>query len=282
MSASGFLPSITPKFISRDCTFINQNSTTWFVVHFTGGTPNLQSLYNYWLSQCGVGSNSHYGIERYDNANARAGDIWQFVQHYDGACANCCLESGHAPFLPNANLNVHTISVECINPDTGNNGEMPQAQFDALVYLIKTVCQQEGIPTDKYYEWWNDYETSHDWADGNGGVIKHRCIAPHNRRMCPGTPYYSNSSTSMQAVMDAVNGSGGTSKGNYMDWGSHTNEMVIRMWEAFYVRMNQGRPADQQVPTPRRDTGIFNKWRELLLNQNKYLGAVTSEEYPFD
>lgn len=202
------MPSIIQKPIGRNCVFQNQlYKPLWFVVHFTGGTPNLQSLYNYWLSQCGIGSNSHFGIERYTNQYAKAGDIWQFVDYTrDGACANCCLEAGYAPFLPSGvNMNVRTISVECINPDSGNNGEMPQAQFDSLVYLIQKVCSDMGIATNKYTEYWNGYETAYTFADGGGGVIMHRDIAPRNRRMCPGTPYYSNSSTSMKAVMQAVN-----------------------------------------------------------------------------
>lgn len=267
------MPSIIQKPIGRNCTFMNQlYKPLWFVVHFTGGTPNLQSLYNYWLSQCGVGSNSHFGIERTNNQWAAAGDIWQFVDYTrDGACANCCLETGYAPFLPSGvNMNVRTISVECINPDTGNNGEMPQAQFDSLVYLIQTVCKQMGIATNKYTEYWNGYETAYTFADGNGGVIMHRDIAPRNRRMCPGTPYYSNSSTSMKALMRAVNG------GSTMaTWQPPTRDQwIIQRWEAFSTATG--------ADLPKRDTGIFSFWRTLQLEQNIDMGSPVSGEVNYD
>lgn len=263
--------SIIQKPIGRQCGFTNQlYRPMWFVVHFTGGTPNLQSLYNYWLSQCGVGSNSHYGIERTSNAYAQAGDIWQFLPLTDGACANCCLENGHAPFLPTGvNLNVRTISVECINPDTGNNGAMPQAQFDSLVYLIRTVCQQMNIPTNIITQYWNGYENTTTWGNASGGVIMHRDIAPINRRMCPGTPYYNGQ---MQQIMNAVNGGS-----NMPVWiPPDKNRAIIDMWESYY------RTALPDKPIPRRDTGLFNFWRDLYLNSNIYLGGVMGEEEDYD
>jgi len=237
-------------------------------VHFTGGTPSLQSLYNYWLSQCGVGSNSHYGIERTSNANAQAGDIWQFVPLTDGACANCCLENGAAPFLPTGvNLNVRTVSVECINPDTGNNGDMPQAQFDSLVYLIQTVCKQMNIPTNIITQYWNGYENTTTWGNSNGGVIMHRDIAPQNRRMCPGTPYYSGQ---MQKIMNAVNGGS-----NMAVWiPPDKNRAIIDMWEAFARATN--------TPIYQRDRGIFKFWADLITNQNIYLGSPLTDEIVYD
>ena len=275
------MPEIVQKPIGRNCGFANQlYKPTWFVVHFTGGTPNIQSLYNYWLSQCGVGSNSHYGIERTNNQYAKAGDIWQFLPLTDGACANCCLEAGAAPFLPtNVNLNVRTVSVECINPDTGNNGDMPQAQFDSLVYLIQTVCKQLAIPTNLVTNYWNGYEDTKTWGTSAGGIIMHRDIAPRNRRMCPGTPYYSGQ---MQRIIDAVNGGSTNGGQNYMQiWGTKANGMYIRMWEQIIVMRNTRLPVEQQIAIPRRDTGIFNKWKELAAGGN-YLGGVTSEEYQYN
>jgi N-acetylmuramoyl-L-alanine amidase len=272
------MATIIQKPIGRQCGFTNQlYKPTWFVVHFTGGTPNLQSLYNYWLSQCGIGSNSHYGIERNTNQWAKAGDIWQFLPLTDGACANCCKENGAAPFLPNTNLNTFTISVECINPDTGNNGDMPQAQFDSLVYLISTVCKQMNIPTNIYTEYWNGYENTHTWGNSNGGIIMHRDIAPGNRRMCPGTPYYSGQ---MDRIIKAVN-SGTQPGGSYMSmWGNAKDDMAGRLWEQVIVMRNTRLPQEQQIAIPRKGTGIYNKWLEYL-NANKYLGGVTSEEFNF-
>jgi N-acetylmuramoyl-L-alanine amidase len=267
------MATIIQKPIGRQCGFTNQlYKPTWFVVHFTGGTPNLQSLYNYWLSQCGKGSNSHYGIERTTNQYARAGDIWQFLPLSDGACANCCKEDGAAPFLPNVNLNTRTVSCEGINPDTGNNGDMPQTQFDAYVYLIKTVCQELNIPTNIYTEYWNGYENTHTWGNANGGIIMHRDIAPRNRRMCPGTPYYSGQ---MDKLIQAVR-TGGTSP--VFKPSSDYNGWIIRSWNRYVDELNRAMPENNKIPVPRRDTGIFNFWKDLLTNRNIALGAVTSEE----
>lgn len=263
------MATIIQKPIGRNCGFINQlYKPTWFVVHFTGGTPNLQSLYNYWLSQCGVGSNSHYGIERTNNAQAKAGDIWQFLPLTDGACANCCLEAGAAPFLPTGvNLNVRTVSVECINPDTGNNGAMPQAQFDSLVYLIRTVCQQLNIPTNIITQYWNGYENTTTWGNASGGVIMHRDIAPRNRRMCPGTPYYNGQ---MQQIMNAVNGGS-----NMSVWiPPNKDSFIIQQWEAFAKATS--------TPVFQRDRGIFSFWRDLILSKNVNMGSPITDEIVYD
>lgn len=264
------MPSITQKPIGRGCSFMDQlYDPLWFVVHFTGGTPNLQSLYNYWLSQCGVGSNSHFGIERYSTSNSQPGDIWQFLDYTrDGACANCCLENGHAPFLPSGvNLNVRTISVECINADTGNLGAMPQAQFDSLVYLIKKVCTDMNIPTNILTRYNNGYEDTTTWGNANGGIIMHRDIAPINRRMCPGDPYYNGQ---MQAVINAVNG--GNMANVFVP--PKKDQYIIDSWEEFSRATGQ--------PIPQRDRGIFTEWRNAILNNNVYIGSPTTDEIIWD
>lgn len=195
------MPTIIQKPIGN-CGFTNQNTKKWFIVHFTGGTPNLQSLYNYWRDQCGIGSNSHYGIERTDNQYARAGDIWQFLPHKDGACANCCWNAGAPWFNGIGNLNVQTISVECINPSTENAGNMPAIQFDSLAWLIATVCKQEGIPTTIKASWSNHRGDWVTWGDSRGGVCMHKDIDGVNRERCPGMDVYYNQ---MQPLMDEVN-----------------------------------------------------------------------------
>lgn len=274
------MPSITQKPIGN-CGFTNQNTKKWFIVHFTGGTPNLQSLYNYWIQQCGIGSNSHYGIERTDNQWAKAGDIWQFLPHKDGACANCCWNQGAPWFNGIGNINVQTISVECINPSTENAGNMPQVQFDSLAWLIATVCQQEGIPTTIKANWSNHRGQWVTWGDSRGGVCMHKDIDGVNRERCPGMDVYYNQ---MQPLMDEVNRiiSGGTPQGgNYMQqWGEARPEMEKRMWEQVIVMRNNRLPSDMQMPIPRQGTGIYNQFTALL-NQGVYIGGVTSEEFDF-
>jgi hypothetical protein len=124
---------------------------------------------------------------------------------WDGAGANCCPESGHHPFFDRGgNANTYTISVEVCTPNTNNQGLMTNAQVEALVYLIQTVCAELGIPTHHVFTYWNDYENTTTWIDTNaGGVGEHRDVSPHNKRMCTGDPHYSGQ---MQEVMNKVNG----------------------------------------------------------------------------
>lgn len=182
-------PRITQHLIDRGCTFINQMYPPLvFVVHRTAGHVNVQQLYDYWQNTC---ISSHFGIS-YDGYGYDPHDIWQFVQTWDGAGANCCPESGCHWFFGNrgGNANVYTISVEVCTPNTGNNGLMTQAQVESLVYLIQTVCADLGIPIDQVSTYWNDYENSHTWIGDNGGIGMHRDVSPHNKQMCPGDPYY--------------------------------------------------------------------------------------------
>ena len=276
------MPSITQKPLDRSCGFINQMyPPVWFVVHFTGGTPNLQSLYNYWLSQCGVGSNSHFGIERTDNQWARAGDIWQFLPLTDGACANCCSVSGAcAPFLPpGQNYNTRTISVECINPDSSNAGLCTGAQYDSLVWLIRDICQKLGISTTKYSEYTNSKGMSFTFGDGGGGVIMHRDFDQVNRARCPGMDVYEQQ---MKQIMIEVN----FQEGNFMSNPEYVkqlhpdsiNQWLGDRWRAMYRLMNEGRPADQQLVGPPENTGIFGRWKEEMLSGND-VGAALGWEY---
>jgi hypothetical protein len=259
------MPEIIERYIRRECTFMNQMyRPTWFVVHFTGGTPNLNALYDYWNSSC---VSSHFGIGREGN---EAGRIEQYVRYTDGSGANCCLEDGAAPFLPrDVNLNVYTITVECINPDSSNAGLMPDAQKDSLIWLIRNVCQQMNIRTDIYTEYSNQFGINFTFGDANGGVIMHRDICPINRQRCPGMQVYNDQ---MKDIMKAVNGVGG---GQPMFVPPEKDRWIIEAWNAYYQPLING---GMKVTIPRRDTGIFNFWRSLLLNQNRYLGAVTSEE----
>lgn len=194
------MPTITKHLINRNCTFINQMYPPLvFVVHRTAGHVTNQQLYDYWQQTC---ISSHFGI----NWDGDQGDIWQFVELWDGAGANCCPESGCHPFFANrgGNANVYTIPVEVCTPDTGNKNLMQPGQVEALVYLIQTVCYELGIPTDQYSEYWNDYETRHTWIGPSGGIGHHSDVSPHNKQWCVGQPYYANQ---MDEVIAAVNGS---------------------------------------------------------------------------
>lgn len=259
------MASIQPHFLDRSCFFMNQMwEPTFFVVHNTAGNTSLQNLENYWISQCGVGSNSHFGIERYSTSNSQPGDIWQWCQLYDGACANCCTETGHAPFLPSGNLNVFTASCEGINADVNNQGPTPEPVVQAWAYLIRDTCIKMGIPTNRFTSYWNGYENTHTFADASGGVIMHRDIAPQNRRMCPGDMYYDGT---LDRIMSIVNGGNGQ-----VFVPPNNNDWYIKHWQAFYEYTGNL----QNCPV--RDLGIFNAWKALMRDHNIDLGSVTTPE----
>jgi hypothetical protein len=271
-------PRITSHLINRDCTFINQMYPPLvFVVHRTAGHVNVQQLYDYWQSTC---ISSHFGIS-YDGYDPH--DIWQFVNLWDGSGANCCPNFGNcAPFFNNrgGNANTYTISVEVCTPNTGNNGLMTAAQVESLVYLIQTVCAELGIPVDQYSTYWNGYEDSHTWIGANGGIGMHRDVDSRNKGMCPGDPYYQGQ---MDDIIALVRGGQVPSGGSdYVANIEDKNGWIIRLWESFYQRLNQSRPpGTPPLPIPRRDTGIFNEWRQLALN-GVIVGGVMSEEWQFD
>jgi N-acetylmuramoyl-L-alanine amidase len=273
------VPSIEQHLINRECTFINQNSQRWFVIHFTGGTPNLQSLYNYWQSSC---VSSHFGIERSDNQYAKAGAIWQFVNLWDGAGSNCCSVSGAcAPWFEGGhNWNVDCITVECINPNSDNSGLCTGPQYDSLVWLIREICGQVGISTTKYTEYTNSKGISFTFGDGNGGVVMHRDFDQVNRARCPGMDVYQ---SQMKQIMQEVNGGASSDRSKYVTQFVDRNGWIVDMWNSFYYRLNDGiiKAGGQPLPIPRRETGIFAKWKELLIAGN-CMGGVMSEEYPYE
>lgn len=149
--------------------FVPGTPPTWLVLHKTGGTPDLPSLAN-WFATGAPMVSTHYGV-------GQNGEVWQFVDELDGAGGNCCTEVGHASFLPDAdgkavNLNLHTISVEHIDPSTDNSTPLTDAQKGASFALILDICKRNNIPMRP--------------GDENGGVITHSQIAPLSRARCPG------------------------------------------------------------------------------------------------
>jgi hypothetical protein len=144
---------------------------------------------------------------------------------------------------------------------------MPQAQLESYAYLIRTVCQQLNIPTNIITQYYNGYENTTTYGNANGGVIMHRDIDPVNRRMCPGDPYYNGQ---IAQIMSMVNGGSGVST-----WQPPSRDTwIIQRWEAYGTSAN--------LPIPKRDTGIFNFWRGLQLNNNVDLGSPLAGEVNYD
>lgn len=158
-------PGALPMFVDESRTFIDAKPGFALVLHKTGGTPDLQSLANYFQNDSSMKS-VHYGVDL-------DGTIGQFVLEKDGAGGNCCLEAGHDSFWPtNINLNLITISIENIDPSLDNSTPMPIAQKAALFPLVKSICQRHNIPMRS--------------ADSNGGLAGHNSIDPLSRARCPG------------------------------------------------------------------------------------------------
>lgn len=155
-------------FVDRSRVFINNNDHQGIVIHKTAGFTTVQELYNY-FSTTPLETSSHFGI-------GLDGTVAQFVRLEDGAAANCCVEVDHASFVPDTwgngdNGNVHTISIEHIDPTQDNSTEPTPEQMGASIALVKWLCETYSIP--KQY--------------GYPGIMGHVDIDPHSRARCPGT-----------------------------------------------------------------------------------------------
>ena len=160
-------PGAIPMFVDRQRVFIDQNDHTFLVLHKTASGGTAQDVAHFFANDPRMAS-SHYVI-------GQDGTVVQVVQEVDGAAANCCLESGHASFLPlGINLNVKTVSIEHCDPATDNSTPLTDAQKAASFRLVKHICERHNIPKRR------------STNDGQGGIIGHNDIAPLSRARCPG------------------------------------------------------------------------------------------------
>lgn len=143
------------------------NNPKWIVVHKTAGFTTAQDCAAYFQrGSDGRNVSSHYIV-------GMDGTVIQCVPESRGAGANCCVENGHAAYLPTGvNLNTCTISIEHIDPAPDNSTPVPPAQAAASFALIADICQRTGIPFQA--------------GGGAGGIIGHHDIAPVTRARCPG------------------------------------------------------------------------------------------------
>lgn len=141
------------------------NKPKWLVIHKTASGGTAQDIANFFIHDPARAS-SHYII-------GQDGTIVQCVSEADGAGANCCLEAGHAPYLPTGiNMNLLTISIEHCDPASDNSTPLIDAQKQASFRLVKDICQRHNIPMRA--------------GDANGGIIGHHDISPILRARCPG------------------------------------------------------------------------------------------------
>jgi len=141
------------------------NTPRYIVLHKTAGFHTAQDVAAFFQTVPDKRS-SHYVV-------GLQGEIYQCVSEADGAGANCCLEAGHAAFLPtDINLNLITISIEHVDPTLDNSTALTDAQKAASFKLVQGICTRHGIPMKP--------------GDASGGIIGHNQINPINRARCPG------------------------------------------------------------------------------------------------
>src|SRR6266536_213704 len=93
----------------------------YVVMHKTASVDTAQDIAHFFANDPAKAS-SHYII-------GTDGAIVQCVSEANGAGANCCLENGHAPFLPTGiNLNLLTISIEHCDSASDNSTPLTNAQ----------------------------------------------------------------------------------------------------------------------------------------------------------
>lgn len=153
-------------FVEDAWTFTSTDAI-WLVLHKTARFQTAQECAAYFQTGSdGLHVSSHYVV-------GQDGTIVQCVLESRGAGANCCLEAGHADYLPtDINLNVKTISIEHIDPAEDNSTPVTSAQARASFQLIYDICVRHNIPMRP--------------GDAKGGIIGHMDIAPESRARCPG------------------------------------------------------------------------------------------------
>lgn len=166
-------PGVIAMWIPGQWVF-NQNDAMFLVLHKTAGFNSAQECARYFQSGAdGAGVSAHYII-------GLDGVVVQCVPEIYGAGANCCVSPGHAPFIPDTwdgqrdNGNLHSISIEHIDPATDNSSTLTDAQKRASFALIRDICKRHNIPM-RYAQ-----------NDGLGGICGHRDIDMVNRSRCPG------------------------------------------------------------------------------------------------
>lgn len=158
-------PGAIGMFVAENRTFIDQNTHEWLVIHKTASGGSAQDIATFFANDPAMAS-THYVV-------GQDGTIVQCVLEKDGAAGNCCLESGHASYLPlGVNMNVRTVSIENVDPASDNSTPLTDAQKAASFRLVRDICTRHNIPMRP--------------GDASGGIIGHMDIAPINRARCPG------------------------------------------------------------------------------------------------
>jgi len=160
---SGAIPLLVPA--DNVCPNYRGHKPLWVCLHKTAGFHTAQDVAAFFQTAADKRS-AHYIV-------GMDGTIVQAVSESDGAGANCCLQAGHAAFLPNdINLNLLTISIEHVDPAIDNSTPLTQQQKAASFALVKSICERHNIPMRP--------------GDAAGGIIGHHDIAPIDRARCPG------------------------------------------------------------------------------------------------
>lgn len=163
-------PGAVAMFVPDNITF-NWTDATWCVIHKTAGFQSAQEVAAYFQAGSdGREVSSHYVV-------GQDGVIVQCVPESRGSGANCCTTGNYAPYLPYCNgqadnMNLHSISIEHVDPSQDNSTPLTPAQKAASFRLVRHICERHNIPMRG--------------GDQAGGVIGHRDIDPVNKPLCPG------------------------------------------------------------------------------------------------
>lgn len=147
----------------------NGHTPRYACVHKTASAGTAQDIARFFgnLTENTEQVSSHYIV-------GDDGTIVQAVSEQNGAGGNCCVEPGHAAFLPtDINLNLISISIEHTDATPENSTPLTSTQKAASFQLIKHICDRHGIPKRP--------------GDTSGGIIGHYQIAPQTRAHCPGS-----------------------------------------------------------------------------------------------
>jgi len=218
-------PGAIAMFVNEQRTFIDQNTHDFLVIHKTASGGSAQNIATFFANDPAMAS-THYVV-------GQDGTIVQCVLEKDGAGGNCCLETGHASYLPTGvNLNVKTVSIEHVDPASDNSTPLTSAQKAASFRLVQHICERHNIPKRRATN------------DGQGGIIGHNDIAPLSRARCPGNYPWTELFTYLQ--------NGGTHMGIPQGW--RDDGTVL------YSPSSVSGGAEQHITGPFRDYILANNW----------------------
>jgi hypothetical protein len=233
----------------------------YICLHGTAGGSSAQAIATYFRDS-DVEASAHIVI-------GQDGTVVQGISMEVAAWGNGVFTAGHKSWLPDANPNYYTISIEHVKSATDNSNQLTDAQKRASFQVIDCICNAYGILRRA--------------GDARGGLISHADIDPVNRSRCPG-PYpwdelykYLNSGGEQQMAEVRINvGIGARFKdmggGRWLLIGSNP-AIYLRghMRQAFcYYEGIFGLPKDNEIPLDNEGSTVQPFERVLAVYDPKH------------